>query len=296
MPLAFFTRTQTGALVSRLNNDVTGAQQAFTDVLSNVIGNLVSVAIVLVIMLFLSWQLTLVALVLLPIFMLPARWLGRKLQAITRELYGLNAEMNISMVERFNVSGALLVKLFGHPDVESRAFQEKAARVRDIGIMQAIYARFFFIALLLTAAVATALVYGWGGVLAVHGALAVGTVVALTAYLNRLYGPLTALSNVNVDMMTALVSFERVFEVLDLPPMVAEKPDAASVPRGPARIEFDHVDFAYPTSNEVSLASLESVAVLDDTPSQQVLRDVSFTVEPGQLVAFVGPSGPARRR
>jgi ATP-binding cassette subfamily B protein len=294
MPIAFFTRTQTGALVSRLNNDVTGAQEAFTDVLSNVIGNLISVAIVLVIMFILSWQLTLVALVLLPLFMLPARWLGRRLQAITRELYGLNAEMNIGMVERFNVSGALLVKLFGHPDVESRAFSEKAARVRDIDIVQAIYARFFFIALMLTAAVATALVYGWGGVLAVHHALDVGTVVALVAYLNRLYGPLTALSNVNVDLMTALVSFDRVFEVLDLPPMVAEKPDATSVPRGPARLEFEHVGFSYPTSSEVSLASLESVAVLNDTPSQQVLRDVSFTAEPGQLIALVGPSGAGK--
>ena len=294
MPLAFFTRTQTGALVSRLNNDVTGAQEAFTDVLSNVVGNLISVGIVLAIMFVLSWQLTLVALVLLPLFMLPARWLGRRLQAITRELYGLNAEMNIGMVERFNVSGALLVKLFGHPETESQAFRAKAARVRDIGIVQAIYARFFFIALLLTAAIATALVYGWGGVLTVHGALDVGTVVALTAYLNRLYGPLTALSNVNVDLMTALVSFDRVFEVLSLSPMVAEKPGAASLPRGPARIEFDHVDFAYPTSSEVSLASLESVAVLSDAPTQQVLSDVSFTAEPGQLVALVGPSGAGK--
>ena len=294
MPLAFFTRTQTGALVSRLNNDVTGAQEAFTDVLSNVIGNLISVAIVLAIMFVLSWQLTLVALVLLPLFMLPARWLGRRLQAITRELYGLNAEMNIGMVERFNVSGALLVKLFGRPEAESKAFQEKAARVRDIDIVQAIYARFFFIALLLTAAIATALVYGWGGVLAVHGELDVGTVVALTAYLNRLYGPLTALSNVNVDLMTALVSFDRVFEVLDLQPTVAEKPDAVEVPRGPARVEFDHVRFSYPTSSEVSLASLESVAVLNDAPSQEVLRDVSFSAEPGQLVALVGPSGAGK--
>jgi ATP-binding cassette subfamily B protein len=294
MPLAFFTRTQTGSLVSRLNNDVTGAQEAFTDVLSSVIGNLVSVGIVLVIMFLLSWQLTLVALVLLPLFLLPARWLGRRLQSITRERYELTAEMNNGMVERFNVAGALLVKLFGHPDVESRAFKDKAARVRDIDIVQAIYARFFFIALLLTAALATAVVYGWGGVLAVHGALDVGTVVALTAYLNRLYGPLTALSNINVDLMTALVSFDRVFEVLDLTPMVTEKPGAASLPRGPARIEFDHVGFSYPTSSEVSLASLESVAVLHDTPSQQVLRDVSFTAEPGQLVALVGPSGAGK--
>jgi ATP-binding cassette, subfamily B, bacterial len=294
MPIAFFTRTQTGALVSRLNNDVTGAQEAFTDVLSSVIGNLISVAIVLVIMFILSWELTLVALLLLPLFMLPARWLGRRLQAITRERYELTAEMNNGMVERFNVAGALLVKLFGHPEAESDAFSHKAARVRDIDVVQAIYGRFFFVALLLTAALATALVYGWGGVLAADGALEVGTVVALTAYLNRLYGPLTALSNINVDLMTALVSFDRVFEVLDLPPMVAERPQAVSVPRGPARVEFDHVGFAYPTSSEVSLASLESVAVLNDTPSQPVLRDVSFTAEPGQLVALVGPSGAGK--
>jgi ATP-binding cassette, subfamily B, bacterial len=294
MPIAFFTRTQTGALVSRLNNDVTGAQEAFTDVLSSVIGNLISVGIVLVIMFFLSWQLTLVALLLLPAFLLPARWLGRRLQSITRERYELTAEMNNGMVERFNVAGALLVKLFGHPDAESDEFKAKAGRVRDIDIVQSIYARFFFIALLLTAALATALVYGWGGVLAIHGALDVGTVVALVAYLNRLYGPLTALSNINVDLMTALVSFDRVFEVLDLPPMVVEKPGATGVPRGPARIEFDHVRFAYPTSSEVSLASLESVAVLNDTPGQEVLHDVSFTAEPGQLIALVGPSGAGK--
>ena len=294
MPLAFFTRTQTGALVSRLNNDVTGAQEAFTDVLSSVIGNLISVGIVLVIMFFLSWQLTLVALAMLPAFLLPARWLGRRLQSITRERYELTAEMNNGMVERFNVAGALLVKLFGHPGAESADFGKKAARVRDIDIVQAIYARFFFVALMLTAALATALVYGWGGVMAVNGALDVGTVVALTAYLNRLYGPLTALSNINVDIMTALVSFDRVFEVLDLEPMVTEKPDATAVPRGPARIEFDHVRFSYPTSSEVSLASLESVAVLNDTPSQEVLRDLSFSAEPGQLVALVGPSGAGK--
>ncbi len=294
MPLAFFTRTQTGALVSRLNNDVTGAQEAFTDVLSTVIGNLISVAIVLVIMFFLSWQLTLVSLVLLPVFLLPARWLGRKLQAITRERYELMADMNTTMVERFNVSGALLVKLFGHPAAEDAAFRQHAGRVRDIGVTQSLYARFFYISLFLTAAIATALVYGWGGVLAVHGTLAVGTVVALTAYLNRLYGPLTSLSNINVDIMTALVSFERVFEVLDLPPMVAEKPDAKPLARGPARIEVDHVGFTYPTSAEVSLASLESVAVLGEAPSGEVLKDMSFTAEPGQLVALVGPSGAGK--
>jgi ATP-binding cassette, subfamily B, bacterial len=291
MPLAFFTRTQTGALVSRLNNDVTGAQEAFTDVLSTVIGNLISVSIVLVIMFFLSWQLTLVSLLLLPIFLLPARWLGRKLQAITRERYDLLSDMNTSMVERFNVSGALLVKLFGHPKAEDESFRQHAGRVRDIGVTQSLYARFFFIALFLTAAIATALVYGWGGVLAVHGALEIGTLVALTAYLNRLYGPLTALSNINVDIMTALVSFERIFEVLDLPPMVAEKPGATALERGPARVEFDHVSFTYPTSEEVSLASLESIAVRGEAPTGEVLRDMSFSAAPGQLVALVGPSG-----
>jgi ATP-binding cassette, subfamily B, bacterial len=295
MPLAFFTRTQTGALVSRLNNDVTGAQEAFTDVLSSVIGNLISVGLVLAVMLVLSWQLTLVALILLPVFLLPARWLGRKLQTITREKYELQADMNTSMVERFNVSGALLVKLFGRPADEDKAFSDRAGRVRDIGITQSMYGRFFFISLMLTASLATALVYGWGGVLSVHGALDVGTVVALTAYLNRLYGPLTALSNINVDVMTALVSFERVFEVLDLPPVVAEKPDAVPIPRGLARVEFDHVRFAYPASQDISLASLESVAVVSkQSVAQEVLRDVSFTAEPGQLVALVGPSGAGK--
>jgi ATP-binding cassette, subfamily B, bacterial len=294
MPIAFFTRTQTGALVSRLNNDVLGAQQAFTDTFSSVVGNFIGVTVTLVAMFVLSWEITLVALVLLPVFLLPARFVGRRLASITREGYVLNAEMTTTMTERFNVSGALLVKLFGHPVAERRAFDEKAGRVRDIGITSAMYTRVFMTALLLTASLATALVYGWGGVLAVHGTLLVGTVVALTAYLNRLYGPLTALSNVQVDVMTALVSFDRVFEVLDLPPMVAERPDATPIPRGPATVEFDHVDFGYPTAEEVSLASLESVAVLDQTPSHQVLADVSFRAEPGQLVALVGPSGAGK--
>ena len=294
MPLAFFTRTQTGALVTRLNNDVLGAQEAFTDILGTVVSNLISVALVLVAMFFLSWQLTLVSLILLPAFVLPARWLGRRLQGITREAYALNAQMNTTMTERFNVSGALLVKLFGRPGEEARSFDDKAGRVRDIGVTQAMYARFFFVALMLTAALATALVYGWGGILAVHGALDVGTVVALTAYLSRLYGPLTSLSNINVDIMTALVSFERVFEVLDLPPMIAEKPDAVVIPRGPARVQFDHVGFSYPTAEEVSLASLESVATLDRTQTDPVLFDVSFEINPGELVALVGPSGAGK--
>ena len=294
MPIAFFTRTQTGALISRLNNDVIGAQQAFTDTLSSVVSNLISVTLVLIVMFLLSWQITLISLVILPIFVVPAKRVGRKLSVITRESYGINAEMNNTMNERFNVSGALLVKLFGRPKEERDAFEAKAGRVRDIGVTQAMYARFFIAALSLTAALATAVVYGWGGVQAVDGALSVGTVVALAAYLTRLYAPLTALSNVQIDVMTALVSFDRVFEVLDLPPMIQDAPDARPVPAGPATIEFDHVDFRYPTAEEVSLASLESVAVLDTTVSAQVLFDVSFTVRPGQMVALVGPSGAGK--
>src|SRR5487761_479108 len=241
MPLAFFTRTQTGALVSRLNNDVIGAQQAFTTLLSNVVGNLLTVLIMLAAMFYLSWQITLIALVLLPMFLLPARYVGRRLGAMTKESYDLNAEMNMVMNERFNVSGAMLVKLFGRPEQEAVNFEEKAARVRDIGVAQALYARLFLVALTLTAALATAFAYAFGGVAAVRGELAVGTVVALTAYLARLYAPLTQLSNVNLDVMTTLVSFERVFEVLDLQPMIDEKPAADAIPREPASVELDHV-------------------------------------------------------
>jgi ATP-binding cassette subfamily B protein len=294
MPIAFFSRTQTGALISRLNNDVLGAQQAFTGTLANVVSNVFSVMITLTVMLTLSWQITLVALVLLPLFVLPARWVGRKLQAITREGYNLNAAMNTTMSERFNVAGALLAKLYGRPAEEDRAFQDKAGRVRDIGVTQAMYGRVFFTALMLVASLATALVYGWGGWLAVKGALDVGTVVALTSYLLRLYGPLTALSNVNVDVMTALVSFERVFEVLDLAPMVADKPGAKELPPDADVIEFDQVDFRYPMAEEVSLASLEAVAKLDTSVDKQVLHQVSFRAEPGELVALVGPSGAGK--
>jgi ATP-binding cassette, subfamily B, bacterial len=297
MPIAFFTRTQTGALISRLNNDVLGAQQAFTGTLSSVVSNLISVVIVLIAMLALSWQITLVSLVLLPVFLIPARMMGSRLQAITRESYALNAQMNTTMSERFNVAGALLVKLYGRHAEEDTAFRDKAGRVRDIGVTSAMYARVFFVALTLVAALATAIVYGVGGRLAAEGALQVGTVVALTAYLNRLYGPLTALSNVRVDVMTALVSFERVFEVLDLKPGIEDRPGAVELPRtldGQATVEFDHVDFRYPTAAEVSLASLESVAVLDTAPERQVLHDVSFRAEPGRLVALVGPSGAGK--
>jgi ATP-binding cassette subfamily B protein len=294
MPLAFFSRTQTGALISRLNNDVLGAQQAFTDTLSSIVSNFITVILTVAVMAFLSWQITVVALLLLPMFVFPARRIGRKLQQLTREAYNLNAQMTNTMTERFNVSGALLVKLFGRPDIEHGEFAGRAARVRDIGVQTAMYGRVFFLSLILTSSLATALVYGWGGVLAADGRFKVGTVVALAALLVRLYGPLTALSNVNVDVMTALVSFDRVFEVLDLAPLIGEKPDAVAIPRGPVAVEFDHVDFSYPTAEEVSLASLESVAVLDQTPSSEVLHDVSFRAEPGQLVALVGPSGAGK--
>jgi ATP-binding cassette subfamily B protein len=294
MPLAFFTRTQTGALVSRLNNDVTGAQQAFTDLLSNVVGNLVTVMIVLGAMFYLSWKITLAALVLLPVFLVPARFVGQRIGALTREGYNLNTEMNMVMQERFGVGGAMLVKLMGRPKAEADSFDVKAGRVRDIGVAQATYARIFLVALTLTASLATALVYGVGGVAAVHGALAIGTVVALTQYLTRLYGPLTQLSNVNVDVMTCLVSFERLFEVLDLVPMIEEDEDAVDIPRGAATIEFSQVEFTYPSAGEVSLASLESVAVLESGPRNQVLHDITFEVEPGQMVALVGPSGAGK--
>src|SRR5450759_60548 len=293
-PIAFFTRAQTGALVSRLNNDVIGAQQAFTSTLSGVVSNAIALLATVAVMLRLSWQITVLALVLLPVFILPARRVGTRLQEITREGYQLNASMNTTMTERFNVAGALLVKLFGRPDDEARSFSDRAGRVRDIGIISAMYSRTFFVALTLVASMATALVYGMGGWLAITNGLTVGTVVALSALLGRLYGPLTALSNVRVDVMTALVSFERVFEVLDLPPMIDESPRAVPLPPDPRSIEFDDVQFSYPTAAEVSLASLEDVAVLDNAPSQQVLHGVSFRAGPGQLVALVGPSGAGK--
>jgi ATP-binding cassette, subfamily B, bacterial len=294
MPLAFFTRAQTGALVSRLNNDVSGARTAFTDLLSNVVGNIITVMLILGAMFVLSWRITLAGLVLIPLFVLPARFWGRKLQAITRESYNLNASMNSLMVERFNVAGAQLAKLFGRRQDETTAFEAKARRVSDIGVKSAVYGRLFFTALMLMAMFATALAYGWGGVLAVQHKLDVGTVVALVSYLARLYVPLVGLSNIQVSVMTALVSFERVFEVLDLPPMIQEKPGAVPVPAGPATISFDRVSFRYPTASEVSLASLESIAVPDKTPEKTVLYDISFIARPGQLVALVGPSGAGK--
>jgi len=294
MPLAFFTRTQTGALVTRLNTDVSGARTAFTDILSNVVGNLITVALVFGGMFLLSWRITLAAMVLVPLFLFPARWWGRKLQKITRESYDLRAAMNSLMVERFNVAGAQLAKLFGRAQDENREFATKAARVSDITVTQAVYGRLFFMALMLMAYFATALVYGWGGALAAVHILDVGTVVALAALLGRVYGPLAGLSNIQVSLMTALVSFDRVFEVLDLAPMIQEKPDAVAIPRGPARVAFDHVSFRYPTAADVSLASLESIAVPGKLPEKTVLRDISFAAKPGELVALVGPSGAGK--
>jgi ATP-binding cassette, subfamily B, bacterial len=294
MPLAFFSRTQTGALVSRLNTDVQGARTAFTDILSNVIGNLITVLLILGAMFALSWRITLGALILLPIFVFPARYWGRKLQAITRETLDLASDMNNLMVERFNVAGALLSRLFGRPEEDARVFEEKASRVSDISIKLAIYGRLFFTALVVVATVASALAYGWGGVLAVHHILDIGTVIALTAYLARLYAPLVGLSNAQVSIMTALVSFERVFEVLDLPPMIQQSSHAVPIPAGPASIEFDSVSFRYPSAAEVSLASLESVAIPDNREQKTVLHDISFRIAPGQFVALVGPSGAGK--
>ncbi len=296
MPLQFFTRTQTGALVSRLNNDVIGAQQAFTSTLSGIVSNVIQLVLTAAVMFSLSWPITVLSLAMLPLFVWPARRVGRRLAAITRESYQLDAKMNATMTERFGVAGALLVKLFGRPEDEAKRFSERADRVRDIGIQQAMFSRTFFVSMLLVASLAQALTYGLGGWLAVtgRGGITAGTVVTLALLLTRLYGPLTQLSNVRVDVMSAMVSFERVFEVLDLAPGIAEKPDAVDVPAGTGHIEFRDVTFRYPTAAEVSLASLEDVAALDRTVSEPVLRGLSFEVLPGQMVALVGPSGAGK--
>ncbi|MEV0901954.1 ABC transporter ATP-binding protein [Actinoplanes sp. NPDC049802] len=294
MPLQFFARTQTGALVSRLNNDVVGAQRAFTSTLSGVVSNVIQLTLTAGVMFTLSWQITALSLLLLPVFIVPARRVGKRLAEITRESYNLDAKMNATMTERFNVSGALLVKLFGRPDTEAARFGERAGRVRDIGVQQAMYSRTFFVAMLLVASLAQALTYGLGGWLAVRGDVSAGTVVTLALLLTRLYGPLTALSNVRVDVMSALVSFDRVFEVLDLEPGIAEKPDATPIPAGSGLIEFRDVRFRYPSADEVSLATLEDVASLDQRENEEVLAGLDFTVEPGQMVALVGPSGAGK--
>jgi ATP-binding cassette subfamily B protein len=293
-PVAFFTRTQTGALISRLNTDVIGAQQAFTSTLSGVLSNVILLALVTIAMLAISWPITVIALLMLPVFLVPARRVGRNLQALTRESMNLNASMSSVMTERFNVAGALLVKLFGRPDAEASSFSDKAARVRDVGVRIAMANRIFFTALTLVAGLATAVIYGVGGVLAIEGTLSVGSVVALAGLLAQLYGPLTALANVRVDVMTALVSFERVFEVLDLPPMVDERPDPRRVPSGGLAVEFEHVAFSYPRAADVSLASLEAVALPDTGTHQQVLHDITFSVPAGSMAALVGPSGAGK--
>jgi ATP-binding cassette subfamily B protein len=293
-PVAFFTRAQTGALVSRLNNDVIGAQQAFTSTLSGVVSNVVSLVLVAGTMLVLSWPITVVSLLLLPMFLLPARRMGARMADMTRQSMQLNAELGGRMTERFNVAGALLVKLFGRPGTEDTEFSDRAGRVRDIGVRIAMTNRIFFTSLTLVASLATAVVYGVGGVLAIGGTITVGTLIALTALLGRLYGPLTALSNVQVDVMTALVSFERVFEVLDLQPLVADRPGARELPTGPLAVQLDGVTFRYPGADEVSLASLEQVAVPDRSSGAEVLHGVSLRVEPGQLLALVGPSGAGK--
>ncbi|MFD6948560.1 ABC transporter [Nocardiopsis sp. TSRI0078] len=294
MPVAFFTRTRTGALVSRLNNDVIGAQRAFSDVLSGVMSNLVTLVLALGVMLALSWQITLLALVLLPLFVVPARRMGARLARIERERTIHNAAMGTQMTERFSAPGATLVKLFGRPQEESAEFARRAGRVRDIGVRTAMVQEVFFTALTLVSALALALVYGLGGFYALRGQLDAGTVVSMGMLLTRLYAPLTALASARVEVMSALVSFSRVFEVLDLEPLVDERPGAGTVPAGPVSLEFDDVTFSYPTADRVSLASLEEVATLDVTEQREVLHGVSFRIEPGQTVALVGSSGAGK--
>ena len=292
--IAFFTRTQTGALISRLNSDVIGAQQAFTSTLSGVISNLLSLILVALAMFTLSWQITLISLVLLPVFLIPTKWVGRKLQGYTRQSFDLNAQMSATMTERFNVSGALLVSLYGDSKKEKNDFAEKARRVADIGISIAMLNRIFFIALTSVAAVATAVAYGIGGHLAISGELTVGTLLAITALLARLYGPLTALSNVRVDVMSALVSFERVFEVLDLKPMVTNRVDAKNLTDTKLDLRFKDVSFNYPKAEDISLASLEITAKPEIVSSGEVLKGISFTVASGTLTGIVGPSGAGK--
>ncbi|MGH3384446.1 MAG: ABC transporter ATP-binding protein, partial [Nocardioidaceae bacterium] len=294
MPIAFFTRTRTGALVSRLNNDVIGAQRAFSDTLSGVVSNVVMLVLTLVVMLGISWQITLLALVLLPIFVLPARQMGTRLARLEREAANHDALMSTQMTERFSAPGATLVKLFSRPEVESAEFAVRARRVRDIGVRTAMVQWVFVTALTLVSALALALVYGLGGFYALRGQLDAGAVVALALLLTRLYAPLTALASARVEVMSALVSFERVFEVLDLKPLIQDKPDARQIPDGPVSVELDDVHFGYPSADKVSLASLEEVATLDTRGGVEVLHKVSFRAEPGQMVALVGSSGAGK--
>jgi ATP-binding cassette subfamily C protein len=294
MPVAFFTRTRTGALVSRLGNDVIGAQRAFSDTLSGVVGNLVTLALTLTVMLSISWQITVLSLLLTPLFLLPARRIGRTMAALSRESAIYNATMNTQMTERFSAPGATLVKLFGDPVRESEEFAVRADRVRGIGVRTSMLQSTFMNSLTLMSALALALVYGLGGVLAIGGHLQAGAIVSLALLLTRLYAPLTALANAHVEIASALVSFERVFEVLDLTPLIRQRPGAVPVPRGPVAVEFDDVRFGYPSADKVSLASLEEVAVLDNRGGDEVLHGISFTAEPGQMVALVGSSGAGK--
>ncbi|MEU1393280.1 MULTISPECIES: ABC transporter ATP-binding protein [unclassified Nonomuraea] len=294
MPVAFFMRTRTGALVSRLNNDVIGAQRAFTDTLSSVAGNLVQLVLTLTVMIGISWQITLLALLLLPVFVLPARRMGVRIARLRREAADHNAAMGTQMTERFSAPGATLVKLFGRPARESAEFAARARRVRDIGVRSAMNQSVFVTALTLVSALALALVYGLGGFYALRDQLEPGAVVSLALLLTRLYAPLTALASARVDVMSALVSFERVFEVLDLKPLIQERADAREVPEGPVTVEFDDVRFAYPAADKVSLASLEEVATLDSRGGEEVLHGISFTALPGQMVALVGSSGAGK--
>ncbi|WP_240341486.1 ABC transporter ATP-binding protein [Dietzia sp. Alg238-R159] len=294
MPVAFFMRTRTGALVSRLNNDVMGAQRAFSDTLSGVVSNLVQLVLTLAVMAGINWQLTVLSVLLLPIFLFPARYVGKRLARLRREASDLNASMNDQMTERFNAGGATLVKLFGRPETESAEFAARAGRVRGIGVRTALLMSVFMNSLTLVSTLALALVYGLGGWFALNGALDAGSVVALALLLTRLYGPLTSLANAPMDIVTAIVSFERVFEVLDLEPLISDAPDAVAIPEGPATIEFDDVTFSYPSADKVSLASLEEVAVLDTRGGQEVLHGISFRAEPGQMIALVGSSGAGK--
>lgn len=294
MPLAFFSRTQTGALVNRLVTDATGARSAFTDVLSNVVGNSVTVFLIIGALFALSWRITLIVVILLPLFVLPARYWGQRIRDVTRESMDAGAAMSSAMVERFNVSGALLAKLFGRPEEDVQAFEAKAQTLSRTGIKAALYGRMFATVFILTATLATALAYGWGGVLAARHLLDLGTVVAIVSLLARLYAPLMGLSNVQVSVMTALVSFERIFEIQDLEPMIRERPQALAIPSGSIHLTFDAVSFHYPSAAEVSLASLESIALPEKRVQRTVLHDISFNVEPGQLLALVGPSGSGK--
>lgn len=292
--IAFFTRSQTGSLVTRLNSDVIGAQQAFTSTLSGVVSNIISVVVVLATMFTLSWQITLLALAIVPLLLLPARRVGRRLAGLARRGMELNAELGNRMTERFNVAGALLVKIFGDPQRESAEFADRAGKVRDIGVRTAMSSRVFFASMGAMASLATAMVYGVGGVLTIEGAVTIGVLVAFAGLLGRLYGPVTALTNVQVDVMTALVSFERVFEVLDLEPMVVDPSDPAALPAGPLSVEYDDVRFRYPAASAVTIASLDSARVVDGPDDEEVLHGISLRVEPGQVLALVGPSGSGK--